>query len=253
MKPSNGEHLYTLTGICKTYKRSRFSRPEETDVRALRNVDLTIQRGEFLCVVGPSGEGKSTLLHLLGALDEPTSGQLLFEGKPLRQYGLVSFRRNRVGFVFQMFYLFPYKSAVDNVAVALTLQGVTRQKAREEAAYWLEVLGLKEDMHRRPSKLSGGQQQRVAIARAVVKKPDVILADEPTGNLDKASRGLVLDSLRRMNEEHGITVVMVTHNQPDAEMYGDRVALVDGRTVDKIWTTDRGNKGDTANARENEE
>lgn len=235
------DNLYALSGIGKKYLRGRWSRPEETDVQALKEVNLAIRRGEFLSIVGPSGEGKSTLLHLLGGLDEPTSGELLFEGKPLSQYGLVAFRRNRVGFVFQMFYLFPYKSALDNVAMALTLKGVRRAKAREEAAQCLEMLGLKDAMHRRPSKLSGGQQQRVAIARAVVKKPDVILADEPTGNLDKASRVVVLDALRRMNEELKITVVMVTHNQSDAELYGDRIAHVDGRTVSDIWSTKRSN------------
>ena len=235
MTTTQREVLYHSEGLSKIYYPPYrwFSRrrDDKGQVIALQNVSLEVYRGEFLCIVGRSGEGKSTLLQLLGGLDEPTSGSLAFEGKPLRQHGLVAFRRKRVGFIFQMFYLLPYKSALDNVALGLTVAGTSRREARKEAMKWLTSLGLKDRIHHLPDELSGGEQQRVAIARAVIKRPDVLLADEPTGNLDKTSRVEVLNAIKTLNTKVGITVVMVTHNQDDATQYGDRVILIDGRTV----------------------
>ncbi len=233
--------LYSLSGVGHTYNDSGgtpigFQRANSKRVVALKDVSFEIDRGEFVSIVGRSGEGKSTLLHLLGGLETPSSGQLCFEGKPLSRYGLVRFRRERVGFVFQMFHLFPNKTALDNVALGLTMTGKGLGQARKTATEWLTRLGLKDRARFRPTDLSGGERQRVAIARAVVKSPDVILADEPTGNLDKASRTVVLDHLAQLNRELGITVVMVTHNLEDAETYGDRIIQIDGRTIARQWS-----------------
>jgi ABC-type lipoprotein export system ATPase subunit len=231
--------LYELRGVSKSFPvvGRKAVAAQTRDVSALEEVNLQIGAGEFLAVLGRSGEGKSTLLHLLGGLDEPTSGSLHFRGRTLRDYGLDRFRREQVGFVFQNFHLLPYRSALDNVATGLTIAGYSTSRARAEARKWLTELGLSQRMEHHPSELSGGECQRVAIARAVVKKPAVLLADEPTGNLDRTSREQVLEAISNLHRDHGITVVMVTHNLDDAQRYATRIVQIADRRVNDDATT----------------
>lgn len=234
--------VYQIENVTKVFRARGFGRRSAANSRrdtlALRDVSLDIHAGEFLSVLGPSGEGKSTLLYMLGGLDTPTQGTVHFEGRPLHRRNLVAFRRNQVGFIFQMFHLLPYKSALDNVALGLTVSGASKGKARHEAKQWLKRLGLSDRVHHHPGALSGGESQRVAIARAMVKQPKVLLADEPTGNLDKDSRVDVLKEIKRLNKEHGVTVVMVTHNEQDARQYSTRVAVIDSRTIARVGDPD---------------
>lgn len=231
--------LYELIGVSKSFPvvGRKAVAAQTRDVSALEEVNLQIAAGEFLAVLGRSGEGKSTLLHLLGGLDEPTSGSLYFRGRTLRDYGIDRFRREQVGFVFQNFHLLSYRTALDNVATGLTIAGYRTSRARTEARKWLTELGLSQRMEHRPSELSGGECQRVAIARAVVKKPAVLLADEPTGNLDRTSREQVLEAIASLHRDHGITVVMVTHNLDDAQRYATRIVQIADRRVNDDTTT----------------
>jgi putative ABC transport system ATP-binding protein len=214
-------------GLTKTYG-------EEVEVRALCGVDLEIARGTFVAIMGPSGSGKSTLLNILGALEVPTSGELLIDGTHVGDLGddkRTLFRRRRIGFVFQQFNLLPIFTAVENVAVPLRLEGVAAAEARERAAKMLEVVGLAARGDHLPSQLSGGEQQRVAIARALVTNPAIILADEPTGNLDSANGDQVIGMLRDLVDRRNQTVVLVTHDAAVASR-SDRVINVrDGRIV----------------------
>ncbi|MBI2478043.1 MAG: ABC transporter ATP-binding protein [Planctomycetia bacterium] len=231
--------LYELIGVSKSFPvvGRKAVAAQTRDVSALEEVNLQIAAGEFLAVLGRSGEGKSTLLHLLGGLDEPTSGSLYFRGRTLRDYGIDRFRREQVGFVFQNFHLLSYRTALDNVATGLTIAGYRTSRARTEARKWPTELGLSQRMEHRPSELSGGECQRVAIARAVVKKPAVLLADEPTGNLDRTSREQVLEAIASLHRDHGITVVMVTHNLDDAQRYATRIVQIADRRVNDDTTT----------------
>jgi putative ABC transport system ATP-binding protein len=203
------------------------------EVRAIEQLDLDISRGEFLAVVGVSGSGKSTLLHLLGGLDTPSAGNIRVSGMELRslsQYERALYRRATVGFVFQAFHLVASMSAEANVALALTLQGVYGTQRRDRAAEALRQVGLEHRRGHRPGELSGGEQQRVAIARAVVHRPPLLLADEPTGNLDRATAADVVALMNEIREKHGTTVVMVTHDEETARRVADRVVrLRDGR------------------------
>lgn len=200
----------------------------ETEVRALRGVDLAVRKGEFLAIMGPSGSGKSTLLHILGGIDRPEEGRVLLEGTPIsalpdKELSLV--RRRRLGFVLQFFSLLPTLTAVENAAFPLLLDGVP--DAVERARESLKAMGLADRLDHRPSQLSGGEQQRVALARALVARPAVILADEPTGNLDSAA-GTEILALLRTTADRGQTIVIVTHDL-GAARYTDRVVhLVDG-------------------------
>ncbi|WP_280397098.1 ABC transporter ATP-binding protein [Nocardia carnea] len=200
-------------------------------VRALDSVDLRITRGEFTSIIGPSGSGKSTLLHMLGALDRPDSGTIRFDGEEigtLDEERQSEFRRHRVGFVFQFFNLLPTLSAWENVAVPRLLDGTGLRKAKPRALELLERVGLGARAEHRPAELSGGQMQRVAVARALIMDPPLILADEPTGNLDSKTGASILELLAEVAEA-GNSVVMVTHDQ-DAGKYCDRVVtLGDGR------------------------
>jgi putative ABC transport system ATP-binding protein len=204
-------------------------------VRALDQVSLTVGAGEFVCVLGPSGSGKSTLLHLMGALDTPTTGTVSIGGVDvagLSDDELTDLRRHQLGFVFQFFNLLPTLSAWENVAVPLLLDGHRLGGLKSRAAPLLEALGLGHRADHRPAELSGGELQRVAIARALVGDPIVVLADEPTGNLDSETGAGVLDVLQRICAERGAAVVMVTHDERAATR-GDRsIHLVDGRLVD---------------------
>jgi putative ABC transport system ATP-binding protein len=198
---------------------------------ALRDVTLDVERGEFVTITGPSGSGKSSLLNLIGALDVPTSGRVLIDGKDLeilteRERSLL--RLGTIGFVFQGFNLFPALTAAENVAWPLEFSGAPRAKMRARTAELLRRVGLEHRARHRPGEMSGGEQQRVAIARALVNEPSLLLADEPTGNLDSATGDAVLALLAELRRERGVTVVMVTHRH-DAESLGDRVVeLRDG-------------------------
>jgi len=204
-------------------------------VRALDGVDLIVERGEFLAIMGPSGSGKSTAMNILGCLDTPTEGDYLFMGHEVgrldrRRRALL--RRQFLGFVFQGFNLLPRTAAIDNVELPLVYRGTPPAERRALAAAALAAVGLKGRERHLPSELSGGQQQRVAIARAIVTAPAVLLADEPTGNLDTRTSRDVMELLTRFNREQGITVIMITH-EPDMAAYAGRtIRFVDGRIVD---------------------
>ncbi|MFF5977594.1 ABC transporter ATP-binding protein [Streptomyces olindensis] len=201
--------MYELTAVTKHYTRSK-----ET-VRALDGIDLTILDGDRLVIQGPTGGGKSTLLQMLGGLDRPTSGQVVLDGTDLAalpEARLTRVRSENIGFVFQTFNLIPTLTAQENVETALVPLGVKPKQRRERAAEALRSVGLGERLTHLPGEMSGGQQQRVAIARALVKQPKVLLADEPTGNLDESTRDEIMDVLERMWQELGLTFVMVTHD-----------------------------------------
>jgi len=201
--------LISIRDLQKTYKRG------QEEVRALRGVSLDIKPGEFVTVMGPSGCGKSTLLHLIGGLDQPTSGQILLDGRDLGQLSddqLTAFRRQHIGFVFQFYNLLPTLSAVGNVELPLIALGFPRQGRRTMAEEVLDVVGLGDRLHHKPAELSGGQQQRVAIARAIVANPRIILADEPTGDLDSKSTETIVELMGELNEKLGLTFLVVTHN-----------------------------------------
>jgi len=207
-----------------------------TAVEALRHVNLTVDAGEFVAVMGPSGCGKSTLLHLIGGLDRATEGKVCIDSRDLSQLDdtqLTELRRRNVGFVFQFFNLIPVLDAVENTALPLILDGVKPGDARTKAAAWLKDVGLADRLHNRPDQLSGGQQQRVAIARALVAEPALVLADEPTGNLDTRASDEIAVLLRRVADDWGRAVLMVTHD-PRIAAYADRIIfLKDGRIVDE--------------------
>jgi putative ABC transport system ATP-binding protein len=215
-----------LTGVTKTYEQAKVR------VQALRGVDLEVQPGEFVAITGPSGSGKSTLLHLAGALDVPTSGDLRVLGESLAALPdaqLAAFRRRRLGFVFQFFNLLPTLSAVENAALPLLLDGLPRADALARGKAILERVDMAERLEHRPEELSGGQQQRVALARALVSDPAILLADEPTGNLDSEAGGRVLDLVDEARKQRGLTVLLVTHDASVARRADRIVQLRDGK------------------------
>jgi len=232
---NDAETLIVARDLAREY------RVGSSTVRALDRLNLTVRRGEFLAVVGVSGSGKSTLLHLLGGLDTPTSGSVCVEGRDLaslRKSERTIYRRTTVGFVFQSYYLVSSMTAEENVALALTFQGAVGPTRRSKAAEAIRRVNLEHRMRHRPNQLSGGEQQRVAIARAIVHAPPLLLADEPTGNLDRATAGEMMALVRRIHEELGTTVVMVTHDEETAAQAADRmVRLRDGRLVDEGAST----------------
>ncbi len=208
----------------------------EAAVTALDHVSLAVEAGEFVAIMGPSGCGKSTLLHLLGGLDRPTEGTVSIDGQDLTalsDQALAELRRRRIGFVFQFYNLLPVLDATENTALPLVLDGVRASAAGERGAEWLQKVGLSGRGKHRPAQLSGGQQQRVAIARALVADPALVLADEPTGNLDTRSADDIAALLRKVADEWGRAVVMVTHD-PRIAAYADRIVfLKDGTVVDQ--------------------
>ncbi len=217
--------MIRLQGVGKVYRMGKVL------VRALEDINLEIEEGEMLAIMGPSGSGKSTLMNILGCLDRPSSGTYLWRGRDVTQLSddqLSEFRNRWVGFVFQTFNLLPRFSALDNVELPLFYRGVPRRERRRRAREVLELVGLGDRIHHLPSELSGGERQRVAIARAVVGDPRLILADEPTGNLDSRSGGEIMNLFEELNRR-GVTVVVVTHDPAIAERAPRRVLLRDGR------------------------
>lgn len=208
----------------------------ETAVTALNRVNLQVNPGEFVAVMGPSGCGKSTLLHLLGGLDRPTDGKVTIGGTTLaamKDDDLAKLRRKRIGFVFQFYNLIPVLNAVENTALPITLDGVPPAESKKRAVEWLQKFGLGDRQGSRPDQLSGGQQQRVAIARALVAEPALILADEPTGNLDTRASDEIAALLGKVSKEYGRAVVMVTHDPRIAAYAGRIIFLKDGAIVDE--------------------
>ena len=202
----------------------------ETQVRALDGVDLAVERGEFLAVVGTSGSGKSTLLHMLGGLDRPTSGTVTVDGREifaLKDEALTIFRRRKIGFVFQNYNLVPVLNVYENIVLPIQLDG--RRPDQEYVDQIIETLGLEGKLHSLPNNLSGGQQQRVAIARALAAKPAIVLADEPTGNLDSQTSQDVMGLLKATGQKFVQTIVMITHNEEIAQMASRVIRIEDGR------------------------
>jgi putative ABC transport system ATP-binding protein len=224
MQGNGGQPIIRTRELRKTYHVG------DVDVPALRGVDLEVKRGEFLAVIGPSGSGKSTLFHILGGLTPPTAGDVTIDGEDLlrlTENQRTEMRQKKVGFVFQKYNLLPTLTARDNIALAQALAGITTRPADFDGI--LQLLGIKQRLDHKPSALSGGEQQRVAIARALVNQPAILLADEPTGNLDTENSNAVLDILRDLNKRTGQTILMITHN-PEAAAFADRtVTMRDGR------------------------
>jgi putative ABC transport system ATP-binding protein len=201
-------------------------------VRALDGVTMTVERGEFVAVMGPSGSGKSTLLHLVAALDVPTSGTIIVNGRDLRSAGNERFRRSEVGLVFQLHNLLPHLNALENVAIAMFSNGLSYRQQRERARELLEAVGLEAKEKTTPPRLSGGERQRLAIARALANNPSIILADEPTGSLDSVAADRILALFRRIREERGVTIMLVTHDRHVAGAADRIMYMRDGRIVE---------------------
>lgn len=223
--------LLEAKGVTKQYQMG------EVIVQALTGVDFAVTKGDFVAVMGPSGSGKSTLLHLLGGLDEPTSGEITLANRPISRLSddeVTIMRRRKVGFIFQFFNLVPTLTAAENVALPLLIDGQPIKQHQEKVNNLLDMVGLQDRAGHKPDQLSGGQQQRVAIARAFVNDPEIVLADEPTGNLDSKSGTAVLDLLRRFCRDLSQTIVMVTHD-PRAASYANQVIfLKDGNVIQHL-------------------
>jgi putative ABC transport system ATP-binding protein len=215
-----------MAGVHKTYAM------DGVQVRALRGIDLVVEPGEFVAIMGASGSGKSTLMNILGCLDVPDEGRYWLNGEDITVQGgdaLAAIRNRAIGFVFQSFNLLARTSALDNVEMPLVYAGVPRKERHERATAMLQRLGLGERLHHLPSQLSGGQQQRVAVARALVTQPSLLLADEPTGNLDSATSSEILGVLDDLNRREGLTIVLITHEHDVATHARRQLAMCDGR------------------------
>ena len=223
---NTSEMIVQLEGITKVYQQQSIAVP------ALAGIDLEIHKGEFVVLVGPSGSGKTTLLNLIGGLDAPTAGRIRVAGTEIGRMNkteLAQVRLNKIGFVFQEFNLIPVLSALENVEFVMLLQGVSEAKRRSRATTLLKEMGLEGLEHRRPNELSGGQQQRVAVARAIAAEPIIVLPDEPTANLDSKAGGALMDMMRRLNEEKGISFVFSTHDPMVVERARRVIRMRDGR------------------------
>jgi putative ABC transport system ATP-binding protein len=220
------------TVICR--RLSKTYQQDAIEVHALSEVDLDVPKGDFVCLSGPSGSGKTTLLNLIGGLDAPTSGEITVAGQRvdlMSQAELASMRLKHLGFVFQAYNLIPVLTAQENVEFVMQLQGMDGKERRTRARAILKEVGLEGLENRRPAKLSGGQQQRVAVARAIVSGPSLVLADEPTANLDSYNGEMLLELMRKMNEEHGVTFILATHEQLVMDHARRLIHLHDGRIV----------------------
>jgi putative ABC transport system ATP-binding protein len=220
--------MIKLTGIEKIYQTQKM------ETLALSNINLEVEKGQFISVMGPSGSGKSTLLNIIGLLDAPTRGRIVLEDAEIESYKdrhVAKLRNEMVGFIFQTFHLISDLSALDNVEIPLIYRRMSGSKRRQKALEALERLGLKSRIHNFPPELSGGQQQRVAIARAIAGSPKILLADEPTGNLDSHMGGEIMEILKGLNDQEKTTVVMVTHNQRLADQCHRIIRLFDGRRI----------------------
>ncbi len=221
--------IVTAKNLIKQYRKGRIFVP------ALNNVNITIKHGEYVSVVGKSGSGKSTLLNLIGGLDTPSSGDLFVRQKALHNLSrkeLANYRRFTVGMIFQSFNLIPSRTAQDNITLALMFGGVPRKERKKRAAELLDMVGLTERIDHKPTELSGGEAQRVAIARALANDPEIILADEPTGNLDSSTSSEILEILLKLNRQKGKTIIMVSHDEEAAGKVSDRlIRLKDGMVV----------------------
>jgi putative ABC transport system ATP-binding protein len=213
-------------GLTKVYNQ------DQVPVHALRGIDLTIEKGEFTAIVGPSGSGKTTLLNIISGLDEPTEGKTIIRGTELNSLSdkeLIDFRLNHIGFVFQSYNLIPVLTAVENVSFIMQMQGRPAEEYNTKSIELLAEVGLEDKINKRPSELSGGQQQRVAVARALASKPDFVLADEPTANLDSVSTNELLDMMLELNEREEMTFVFSTHDQRVIDRARRVITLVDGK------------------------
>ncbi|NVM21119.1 MAG: ABC transporter ATP-binding protein [Desulfobacterales bacterium] len=222
------EQTVVCRKLSKTYKQDAIA------VHALSDVDVDVAEGDFVCLSGPSGSGKTTLLNLIGGLDRPTSGEITVAGRRvdlMSQAELATMRLMHLGFVFQAYNLIPVLTAVENVEFVMQLQGIDRKERRARARAILREVGLEGLENRRPAELSGGQQQRVAVARAIVSGPSLVLADEPTANLDSINGEMLLELMRKMNEEHGATFIVATHEQLVMDHAKRLIGLHDGRIV----------------------
>jgi len=218
--------------LIKTKDLSKIYISGETQTKALGGVSLVIENGEFSAITGPSGSGKTTLFNLIGALDTPTSGTITFDGNDLSKLNRKErtlFRREKIGFVFQTFNLIPVLTAFENVAFPLNLLGISEKEIKEKVYKLLEKVGLKGMEERKPAALSGGQQQRVAVARALIKEPVLVLADEPTANLDSGTGGEIMKLMRKLNKEDEITFLFATHDPMVMEYSSRRIKLRDGK------------------------
>jgi putative ABC transport system ATP-binding protein len=226
----------TVTTIVEAVNLKKTYMLGEVPVDALRGVNLRVEDGDFLAILGPSGSGKSTLLNLIGALDKPTEGKMLIEGVDISTLndGQLADLRRRIGFVFQFFNLIPRFTARENVELSMAITGLSRIDRRKRAEDLLETVGLKERMNHKPAELSGGEQQRVAIARALSNNPKFLLMDEPTGNIDSKAANEIIGLIERLNEEKGVTVIMVTHDHHLAGQSKKTVQMFDGVITKEI-------------------
>ncbi len=230
-----GEHnIVRVSNVVKSFKLGA------SEVRALKGVDLSVRSGHYLSIMGPSGSGKSTLFNMIGGLDKPTSGQVFIDEVDIAQldaYELAWLRCRKIGYIFQTFNLIPVMTALENVTLPMTFAGMSSEAATEKGIHLLDIVGLGERFRHKPSELSGGQQQRVAVARAMANDPAIILADEPTGNLDLSTGEEIITLLKRLSEEHGVTIISATHDLKMLNVSDQVVWIRDGR-IDKIENRD---------------
>jgi len=218
--------ILEVRGLQKVFKKG------DAEIHALKGIDLTVQQGARVAIAGASGAGKTTLLHILGTLDRPSQGEILYQGVDIfsRPHGALAELRNRdIGFVFQSYNLLPEFNALENTMMPALIQGMDKKQAQKQAEEILTEVGLKDRMRHKPGELSGGEQQRVAVARALVLRPALLLADEPTGNLDSKTGERVIQLILSLNRVKGVTLIVVTHNEALARRFPQRISLVDGR------------------------
>ncbi len=224
-----------MSEVIKTAKLEKVYEKGRNKVHALKDVNLSVDKGEYISVRGPSGSGKSTLLHMLGCLDKPTSGLIVVDGMDVTKLNggtLSEIRRDKIGFIFQSYNLLPVLNAIENVELPMECAGVPKNERRKRAEHLLELVGLSDRANHRPDEMSGGEKQRVAIARALANEPAIILADEPTGNLDSETGEHIVELLGNLNDELGTTIIIVTHDDRIASLAKRKIRLKDGKIVE---------------------